>query len=108
MVGNSADGASGPHSRGSGDPERHFALENEGRRPLKTRQYRYCGVEKRPVPEVVMGMSHDHRPLGSRQSKSSDQTAAFLELPIERFGHDFGNTIARKNINASARTLDLS
>src|ERR1700722_16067675 len=98
MVGNSADGASGPHSRGSGDRERHFTLENEGRRPLKTRKYRYCGVEKRPGPEVVVRMGHDHRPLGNSQSKSADQTAAFLELSIERFGHDFGSTIEQNDV----------
>src|SRR5258708_8921929 len=59
------------------------ALEDEGWAPLKARQNRHRGVEKRPSPEIAMGGRHDHGPGRLRHRENADQPATFLELPVK-------------------------
>src|SRR6185312_14470315 len=84
-VGNSADGASGPHSEDQAIGRR-WTLENERCGPLQTRQDRYCGVEKRPIPKIAMGYRHHHGPLLPGQGERSNQPTRFPKLTIELFG----------------------
>ena len=72
-----------------GDSEQNCGrpgLENERRQPLKPGQNRDRRIEKRPVPEIVMGVRHDRRPRRLRHGKNPDQPAAFLELPVKPSG----------------------
>ena len=74
------------------------ALEDEGGAPLKARQNRRRGVEKRPAPEIAVGVRHDHGPGRLRHRENADQPATLLELPVKPVRGDLGRAVEDNHV----------
>lgn len=87
------------------DSERDFIsrrmlgrLENEGREALEAGQDWGGGIEKRPMPKIIVGMGHDGCPRWLAQGKDTNQPPALLELLEQAIRHDFGRTIKKDHV----------